>query len=436
MRVAVFGLGYVGIVSAACLAERGHQVVGVDVNPDKVRMVAGGLSPVLEERIVELVAATVADGRLTTTTSAAEAVAASDLALVCVGTPSGPSGDLSTTYLERVADDLGAALPTDRRYIVVVRSTMLPGTCDEVFTPRLEKASDLVAGQDFSVCVQPEFLREGSSVRDFFDPPKTVVGSADPEAAAIVSSLYEGLPGPVFHTPVRVAEMVKYVDNSFHALKVGFANEIGAVCKASGIDSHQVMDIFKSDTKLNISTAYLTPGAAFGGSCLPKDLRALVHRARHADVSTPILESVIESNARHMQRAYDLVVASGHRRIGLFGLAFKTGTDDLRESPMVALAERLLGTGYEILIHDADVASSHLLGANRAFVESHIPHLSKLLRRSVDDVLAHAEVCVVGSTGPETVEAIRSSGDRVVIDLVRLPATDTSTLSNYSGICW
>lgn len=436
MRIAVFGLGYVGVVSAACLAERGHEVVGVDVSPDKVAMVAAGRTPIVEERIGDLVAEAVSSGRLRATTSAADAVASSDLAFVCVGTPSDPSGALSTTYLERVAEDIGAALPRDRRYIVVFRSTMLPGTCEERLVPRLEKASGMVGGDGFSVCVHPEFLREGTSVRDFYDPPKTLVGTADADAAAVVASLYEGLPGPVFHTPIRTAEMVKYVDNSFHALKVGFANEIGALCKAAGVDSHDVMDIFKSDTKLNVSAAYLTPGFAFGGSCLPKDLRALVHMARHADVSTPILDHILPSNQDHLERAYELVARTGRRRVGLLGLAFKEGTDDLRESPMVGLAERLLGRGFELLIFDGDVTSSRLLGANRAYVESHIPHLSRLLRASPDDVLAHAEVLVVGSRTPAVLEAARRADGRQVIDLVRLPWVSAPRADDYAGIAW
>jgi GDP-mannose 6-dehydrogenase len=289
-------------------------------------------------------------------------------------------------------------------------------------------------GEHFAVCVQPEFLREGTSVRDFFDPPKTVIGADDREAASIVASLYEGLPGPRFEVPVRVAEMAKYVDNAFHALKVGFANEIGAICKVAGVDSHEVMDVFKADTKLNISTAYLTPGSPFGGSCLPKDLRALTHYARHADVLVPILDHVIESNEQHLQRAYELVAASGQRRVGVFGLAFKAGTDDLRESPMVHLAEHLIGRGFDLLIHDPHVTSSHLLGANRAYMDAHLPHLARLLRGSIDDVLDHAEVCVVGVKTREVVEAMRRRGDRTMVALVRLPIDEQG--GSYENLCW
>src|SRR5262245_4084571 len=316
-RVAVFGLGYVGTVSAACLASRGHTVVGVDVSPDKVTMVTEGRTPVVEERIGDLIAEQVSSGRLTATTDAAAAVAATDLALVCVGTPSTPSGSLLTAYLEQVAEQIGAALVgRPDRYTVVIRSTMLPTTCDEVVIPRLEAASGLCAGADFGVAVNPEFLREGSSVRDFFDPPKTVIGQFDEASGDAVAALYAGLPGPVYRVPLRVAEMTKYVDNSFHALKVGFANEIGAVCKALGIDSHEVMSIFTSDTKLNISPAYLRPGFAFGGSCLPKDVRAITHRARRADVPVPILDSILPSNEAQIDRVFRTIEASGKRRVG------------------------------------------------------------------------------------------------------------------------
>jgi GDP-mannose 6-dehydrogenase len=434
-RIAVFGLGYVGCVSAACFAERGNEVVGVDVSPDKVQMVAEGRTPVVEERIGELIGEVVASGRLRATTDAAEAVRSTDLALVCVGTPSAPNG---SQYLERVAEEIGAAIPgASGRYTVVIRSTMLPGTCEERVLPRLEAASGLRAGADFGLCVNPEFLREGTSVRDFYDPPKTVVGQLDDASGEPVLALYEGLPGPTYRVPLRVAEMTKYVDNSFHALKVGFANEVGAICHALGLDSHQVMDIFRADTKLNISPAYLKPGFAFGGSCLPKDLRAITHRARHADVAVPILESILSSNERQIARAFDLVAATGARRVGLFGLSFKSGTDDLRESPLVELAERLVGRGYDLLIHDAHVSLSRLQGANRAYVEARIPHLQRLMASTADAVVAHAEVCVVGTSAPDVVEAIGRADGRHVIDLVRFPGSDRlEGTPGYVGVGW
>jgi GDP-mannose 6-dehydrogenase len=437
-RVAVFGLGYVGCVSAACLASRGNTVIGVDVSPDKVAMITDGRSPVVEERIGDLVAEQVAAGRLTATTDAAAAVAGTDIALVCVGTPSTPGGSLLTSYLEQVSEEIGAALAgRPSRYTIVIRSTMLPTTCEEIVAPRIEAASGLWAGDGFGLAVNPEFLREGSSVRDFFEPPKTVIGQIDEASGDAVAELYEGLPGPVYRVPLGVAEMIKYADNGFHALKAGFANEIGAVCKALGLDSHAVMDILTSDTKLNISPAYLRPGFAFGGSCLPKDLRALTHRARRADVHIPILESILPSNEGQIDRVFRTIEATGKRRIGLFGLAFKPGTDDLRESPMVVLAERLLGRGFELMIHDPQVAISRLLGANRAYVDQRIPHLSRLMASSADAVVNHAEVCVVGAADPEVVTALGSVDGRIIVDLVRFPGSAAyEDDPGYVGVCW
>jgi GDP-mannose 6-dehydrogenase len=437
-RIAVFGMGYVGCVSAACLASRGNTVIGVDVSPAKVAMVNEGRTPVVEELIGDLVADQVAAGRLAATTNAAAAVADSDVALVCVGTPSTPSGGLLTTYLEHVSEEIGAALAgRTSRYTVVIRSTMLPTTCEEIVLPRLEAASGMCAGEGFGLAVNPEFLREGSSVRDFFEPPKTVIGQIDEASGDVVAELYEGLTGPVYRVPLGVAEMIKYADNGFHALKAGFANEIGAVCKALGLDSHEVMHILTSDTKLNISSAYLRPGFAFGGSCLPKDVRALTHRARRADVSVPILESILPSNEGQIDRVFRMIEATGKRRVGLFGLAFKAGTDDLRESPMVALAERLLGRGFELMIHDPQVAVSRLLGANRAYVDQRIPHLSRLMASSADAVANHAEVCVVGAVDPEAIAALRRVEGRIVVDLVRFPGSaDRECDPGYIGVGW
>jgi GDP-mannose 6-dehydrogenase len=436
MRIAVFGLGYVGIVSAACLAERGHEVIGVDPSQDKVAMVAQGRSTIVEERIGELVAEAVAAGRLSATADAAAAVAASELALVCVGTPSSGNGSLSTQYLERVADELGAAIATlGRRYTVVFRSTMLPGTCEGILIPRLEAASGLRAGDDFGVAVNPEFLREGTSVRDFNDPPKTVVGAGDPLTAATVASLYGGLPGVVHRVPIAVAEMTKYADNSFHALKIGFANEMGAICQAYGVDSHAVMEVFASDTKLNISKAYLKPGFAFGGSCLPKDLRAIVYHARRADLSVPILEHVISSNEAHLRRVYDRLIAGSARRVGLLGLAFKQGTDDLRESPLVELAERLLGRGFDLRIHDAHVRVSHLTGSNRAYVDARIPHLSRLMVDTPLSAVFGAEIVILANTEEESIAAAAGAEGAFLVDLVRRPEL-TLHSGGYLGAAW
>jgi len=438
MRISVIGLGYVGCVSAACLAARGLDVVGVDVSQVKVDLINGGKAPVVEERIGELTAEVVASGKVRATTDIAGAIATTDISLVCVGTPSAPSGDMSTAYLERVAVQIGEALATHERWhTVVFRSTMLPGTTLNLLVPLLEKASGLTAGVGFGVAVNPEFLREGSSVRDFFDPPKTVIGEHDAASGDMVAALYEGLPGDVFRVSIPVAEMTKYADNSYHGLKIAFANEIGAVCRALGIDSHSVIDVFLADRKLNVSPAYLRPGFAFGGSCLPKDLRGLVYAARRADVSVPLLSHVLPSNEEHLRRAFDLVAATGKRRVGLFGLSFKAGTDDLRESPLVELAERLVGKGYSLRIYDANVTLSRLMGANRDYIESRLPHLNELLGGSVDEVLDHAEVCIVGNTDPAVLSALDRAGDRTIVDLVRLPDADQRRANpGYVGLGW
>ncbi|MEU5634347.1 nucleotide sugar dehydrogenase [Streptomyces rishiriensis] len=453
MRVSVFGLGYVGCVSAACLAGMGHEVVGVDVNQVKVDLVNDGKAPVVEERIGELIAEVVRTGALRATADVREAVMDSDISLVCVGTPSEPNGSLCTTYLERVTEQIGAALAERAalaeeaalaegarqrgRHTVVFRSTMLPGTCLNLLVPILEKFVGGTAGVDVGVAVNPEFLREGTSVRDFFDPPKTVVGELDPASGDAVLALYEGVPGEVFRVPVPTAEAIKYADNAFHGLKIGFANELGAVCQALGVDSHQVMDVFLADRKLNISSAYLRPGFAFGGSCLPKDLRSLVHAAQRADVSVPILSHVLPSNSDHLQRAVELVERTGKRRAGLFGLSFKPGTDDLRESPLVELAERLFGKGYDLKIYDANVSLSRLLGANREYIENRLPHLAQLLADSVEEVLDHAEVCLVGTRDPAVLAALPHGEAPVIIDLVHLPDADARRAEpGYVGLAW
>jgi len=439
ISLSVFGLGYVGCVSAACLASRGYRVIGVDANPAKSEFLRQGTSPILEERIGQLTAESVASGLLTVSDDPEQAVLDTDITLVCVGTPSEPGGGLSTRYLERATEDIARALAVKAGWhVVVFRSTMVPGTCEDVLIPTLERGSGKRAGSDFGVCLNPEFLREGSSVRDFLDPPKTVVGESDPRSGEMVMQLYDGLPGPRFRLPIAAAEMTKYVDNSFHAMKVAFANEIGAICRSLGLDSHTVMEVFLADTKLNISTAYLRPGFAFGGSCLPKDLRALTYTARHHDLDVPLLANVLPSNEAHLRRALDVVTSSVRRRVGIFGLSFKPDTDDLRESPLVELAERLVGKGYQLKIYDANVYMSRLTGANRAYISERLPHLGELLTDDADEVVEHAEVCVVGTREPAVVSAIdRCTDDHLVIDLVRLPGAERRRDDNsYVGIGW
>ncbi|HYP52099.1 MAG TPA: UDP-glucose/GDP-mannose dehydrogenase family protein [Pyrinomonadaceae bacterium] len=437
MKLSVFGLGYVGCVSAACFAKEGHEVLGADVNPLKVEIINSGRSPIVEAGIDELIGEMVASGRLRATTDTAEAVRQSDVSLVCVGTPSHANGSLNLTYVKRVCQQIGEALEAKReRHTVVVRSTMLPGTVEGVIVPALEVYSGKKAGQDFGVAVNPEFLREGTSLKDFYSPPFTLVGADDEDVAAAVRRLYKGVDAPVLVTSVRAAEMVKYACNCFHALKVGFANEIGNVCKALGIDSHEVMDVFCRDTKLNLSPYYLKPGFAFGGSCLPKDLRAVTYKAKELDVEVPLLQSILPSNQMQVARAVEMVLKAGSRRVGVLGMSFKAGTDDLRESPIVSLIETLIGKGMQVAIYDRDVSLARLFGANKEYIEREIPHISQLMRASLDEVLAASETIVVGNKSEE----FRAVGSQLregqtLIDLVRLFDGRTSG-GNYQGICW
>lgn len=436
--LSVFGLGYVGCVSAACLAREGHNVVGVDVNSSKVDLVNRGQPTILEEGIAELVATMHRAGRLRATTDAGEAVRATEVSLVCVGTPSRPNGSLDLTFVERAAEEIGRALRLKAEpHVVVIRSTVLPGTIHDLVIPALERTSAKRAGEGFTVCSNPEFLREGTSIRDFDDPPFTLIGADDEATTAKVASLYAGIRAPVHRTGVRVAEMAKYACNAFHGVKVAFANEIGSVCKALGVDSHEVMQVFCEDRKLNISPAYLKPGFAFGGSCLPKDLRALVYRARRADVEVPVLQAALESNREQIERAFRLVMAAGKRRVGILGLSFKAGTDDLRESPMVTLIELLIGKGCELFIYDRDVADSRTMGANRAYIEREVPHIWTLMRPSLEEVLASAETLVIGHASPEfdaVPERIRDG--QAVVDLVRVGRDRGPSHPGYAGIAW
>jgi len=436
--LSVFGLGYVGCVSSACFAKEGHRVIGVDVSPSKVDMINNGRATIVESGIGELIAEMVSAGRLTATTDAAAAVAASDLSLVCVGTPSRSNGSIDLRYVERVCEEIGAAIKgKSSRHTVVIRSTVLPGTVQRIVIPTLEKASGKKALKDFGVCMNPEFLREGTSIRDFYEPPFTLIGTDDRTTADAVSALYAGLDAPVHVTSTGVAEMIKYTCNCFHGLKVGFANEVGNICKVFGVDSHEVMRIFCLDTKLNLSPAYLRPGFAFGGSCLPKDLRAITYHARTNDVETPILSATLDSNQRQIERAYEMVRAAGSRNVGVLGLAFKAGTDDLRESPMVSVVEMLIGKGANLAIYDRDVSEARLIGANREYIEREIPHVWSLMRGTVDEVIDCSEVIVIGNGSGEfrLIEPKLKPG-QVVIDLVRAFGDRTSNGDGYRGICW
>ena len=437
MRICVLGLGYVGAVSAACLAQAGHDVLGVDPVQIKVDMINEGRSPIVEKDLEDIISEQVASGRLNATTNSVAAVRHSDLSLLCVGTPSQKNGSLDLKYVRRVCEQIGAALRGHPGApVIAVRSTMLPGSMRSVVIPALEAGSGKRAGIDFGVCINPEFLRESTAVHDFHNPPKTVIGEMNRASGDLLAEVYHRMPGPLIRTEIEIAEMVKYADNAWHALKVGYANEIGNLAKALGVDAHAVMDIFCQDTKLNLSRYYLKPGFAFGGSCLPKDLRALTYLARTLDCNLPILDSILPSNERQIDRAVQAVIAAGHRKVGLLGLAFKAGTDDLRESPVVELAERLIGKGYDLRIFDANVALSSIRGANREYLLERIPHISKLLVGSVEEVLGHAGTVIIGNAAPDFREVPKRISDRqTIIDLVRICEL-RSVAGVYEGLCW
>ncbi len=436
--VSVFGLGYVGCVTAACLADRGHDVTGVDLVESKVRLLNEGQATIVEEGIAELVHRVHAAGRLRATMSISDAVNTTSISLICVGTPTSPNGSINLAHVERVCAEIGAAIRDKaERHTVVIRSTVLPGTTREIVIPALERGSGKKAGRDFGVSMNPEFLREGTSIRDFNAPPFTIIGADDEQTGQTVAALYDGLPAPVHTVATGVAEMLKYSCNAYHGLKVGFANEIGNICKALGVDSHEVMRLFCLDTKLNVSPAYLRPGFAFGGSCLPKDLRAVTYRARQLDIATPILSATLESNERQIARAFDMVTAAGHKKVGILGLAFKEGTDDLRESPLVTLVERLIGKGHQVLIYDKQVIRARLVGSNKEFIEQEIPHIWSLVRPEMTDVLRDSDTIVIGNGSKEFREIEGTMRDgQIVIDLVRAFGAKRSDGHTYEGICW
>jgi GDP-mannose 6-dehydrogenase len=437
LRISVFGLGYVGAVSAGCLAYEGHDVIGVDPVPGKVDLINRGQSPIVERSIGEIIAATAKAGRLRATTDPSQAIRETELSFVCVGTPSQANGNLDLRYIRRICEQIGEALKSkNERHTIVIRSTILPGTMRNIVIPILEEFSTKKAAVDFGVCNNPEFLREGSAVNDFQCPPKTVIGELDQASGDALAKLYEKLDTPLIRTDLEIAEMVKYVDNSWHALKIGFANEIGNLCKSLGLDAHQVMKIFCNDRKLNISAAYLLPGFAFGGSCLPKDLRALSYTAKMNDLDLPILNSILPSNEKQVNRGLQLIIEKGHKRVGILGFSFKAGTDDLRESPLIEVIERLLGKGYDLSIYDKNVNIATLIGANRDFILNRIPHISRLMVNSIDAVLDYAQTIVIGNKDPD----FQTLPDRLregqsMVDFVRI-LNSKSDNGKYDGICW
>jgi len=437
LKISIFGMGYVGTVSAGCMARDGHQVIGVDPVRTKVDLINAGQSPIIEAEIGEIIAETVRSGRLRATENQDEAINQTELSFVCVGTPSQANGNLDLTYIRRVCELIGRALKNKTvRHTVVIRSTILPGTMRDIVIPTLEENSGKKAGADFGVCNNPEFLREGSAVKDFDSPPKTVIGEFDRTSGELLTSLYAKLEAPFIRTDLETAEMVKYVDNSWHALKIGFANEIGNLCKSFGIDAHAVMKIFCEDKKLNISSAYLMPGFAFGGSCLPKDLRALAYKAKTNDLQLPIMGAILPSNELQVSKGLRLITEKGHRRIGVLGFSFKSGTDDLRESPMIEVIEHLIGKGYDLRIFDRNVNLASLVGANRDFILNRIPHISRLMVNGIDAVLKHAETVVIGNKDPEFEGVIeRLHEGQNLVDFVRI-TNRRSENGKYDGICW
>src|SRR5882762_8004288 len=437
MKLSVWGLGYVGTVSAGCLAQEGHEVIGVDSETRKVDLINAGKPPIIEKDIGQIIERQVAAGRLSATTQASVAVRQTDLFLICVGTPSRSNGDIELKYVRRVCEQIGTAMRDHQGApVVVIRSTMLPGTMREVVIPTLETFSGRRAGAEFGICINPEFLREGTAVHDFFNPPKTVIGEFNRASGDLVANLYARIAAPLVRTDIETAEMVKYADNAWHALKVGFANEIGNLCKGVGVDSHRVMDIFCQDTKLNLSPYYLKPGFAFGGSYLPKALRALLYKAKTLDLSLPILAAILPSNEQQIERAMRTVIEKGSKKVGILGFSFKAGTDDLRESPVVELTERLIGKGYDLRVYDANVGLAAIHGANRDYILNHIPHISRLMALSIDEVLDHADTIVIGNAAPEFRDVPRRiTEDQIVVDFVRI--TESRSVSGvYEGICW
>jgi GDP-mannose 6-dehydrogenase len=439
LNISIFGLGYVGCVTAACLASQGHRVIGVDINIDKVEAINNGCSPIIEPGLGELIRTSLRFGNLRATRDASEAVAHGDVLVICVGTPSDANGALNFKFIDRVCIDIAQSLREASGFkVIAVRSTLLPGTINQRVIPLLTKESEKQVGENFGVASNPEFLREGSAIEDFNHPPFTIIGSVDKRVGVMLEQLYRDIPAPIFRTDPNTACMVKYACNAFHGLKVVFANEIGQLCKKAGVDGTQVMDIFCQDTSLNISSKYLKPGFAFGGSCLPKDLRALLYLARHKDLQLPMLESILPSNRLHVQNVADIILSDPKRtKVGIIGLSFKPGTDDLRESPIVQLVETLNGKGLKVRIYDNNVSLSRLIGGNKAFIEQVLPHISSMMNDSMEEVVQSSDAIVVGHDLPDRGERLINllKPDQLVIDFVKI-AFGKSHHAAYEGICW
>jgi len=437
MNISIFGLGYVGIVTAGCMSSRGHNIIGVDINETKVDMLKMGISPIIEKNLPELLFQAKNKNLLSATTDHLNAIENSELSFICVGTPSRANGSINTEYINSVCAKIGACLEVKNDFhTLVVRSTILPGTCKELIIPVIENISGKKEGIDFSLAFNPEFLRESTAVYDFYNPPKTVIGSDSTYVANLIFKLYEGFPGPMIQTTIEIAEMIKYVDNTFHALKITFANEIGHICKRIGIDSHEVMKIFIQDKKLNISSNYLNPGFAFGGSCLPKDLRAINYLGKMLDLEMPLLNSIIPSNNLQILAAIKKIISYGKKKIGIAGFSFKAGTDDLRESPLIEIIETLLGKGFDLKLYDINVSASSLIGSNKKYLYDHIPHISSLMVNSLNELLSDREIIIIGNNDNEFKTLLtKCRDDQIIIDLVRI-GDNSNARPNYEGICW
>ena len=436
MRISIFGLGYVGAVCAGCLSARGHDVIGVDISANKIDLINNGKSPIVEPGLEELLQQGLRQGRLRGTTDVAAAVLESDVSFICVGTPSKKNGDLELNYIEGVCREIGMAMrDKNERHTVVVRSTVLPGTAKNVVLPILEDCSGKKAGVDFGLAVNPEFLRESTAIKDYDFPPMTVIGELDKASGDLLASIYEELDAPIIRKDIEVAEMIKYTCNVWHAAKVTFANEIGNIAKAVGVDGREVMDVVCQDHQLNLSKDFMTPGFAFGGSCLPKDVRALNYRAGSLDVEAPLIGSLMRSNAAQVQKAFDIIASHDSRKVALLGLSFKAGTDDLRESPQVELAEMLIGKGFDLSIYDRNVEYARVHGANKDYIESKIPHVSSLLNSDLDDVVAKADIIVLGNSDERFAKlAEQAPSGKRVIDLVGFMPHASNGVAE--GICW
>jgi GDP-mannose 6-dehydrogenase len=438
MNISIFGLGYVGAVSLACLARDGHQVIGVDIDPYKLELIRRGQSPIVEEGIQELMASVVAAGNVTVTDDVSEALQKSDISFICVGTPSAPNGSQDQTALLKITRQLGECLKAkESRHLLIFRSTVIPGTVEDVLVPLIEELSEKRRDVDFDVGFQPEFLREGTSIKDYDKPPFTIVGTASETARQTVQQLFGHLPSSFYATSVRTAEMVKYCCNTFHALKITFANEVARLCEPLRVDPMEVMELVCQDRQLNISPAYLKPGFAFGGSCLPKDIRGLLHMAKQRDVELPMIGSLLASNRLHVEHAVEKILATGERKVAVIGLAFKSGTDDLRESPLVALVEQLIGKGLQLLIYDPEVSLSRLLGTNKRYIAEHLPHLGELLCSDLQKVAGHGKVVVLGSTDLKLQNDLKAylCANQLLIDVVSASNRDKFAC-RYEGLCW